>query len=181
MKRTVMASAFVLALGCSSSDNNANSANNTGTDGFEAGSYTVTVLDVDDQCFDGAMDTIVLPDGTARDLPAPVTLPAYADLPAAIDIQFNAPFDNVTGVQVEASGNNGVTTTSPFVQDAVDISADADMSCFADMTVEFTLTASEAGKLTGSGSLSITSTEGDNCPVGTPPCSVTSNLEAVKN
>lgn len=184
MKRMILVSAVALALGCGGDNNEENNGTNNGGGGLEAGNYTVTVLDVDDQCFDGAMDTIVLPDGMPRDLPAPVGIPGSADLPGTIDIQFTAPFQSVTGVAVEASGNNGITTSGTgFTQEDVDISSAGDGSCLADMNVTFTLTASADGKLTGSGSLSITAAEGASCPAfqAGPPCSVISNLEATKN
>lgn len=184
MKRILLASALVLAVGCGGDDNNTTSNNTTGTSGFAAGNYTVTVLDVDDQCFDGAMDTIVLPSGMARDLPSAVALPASSALPAKIDIEFTAPFQSVTGIDVEAVGDNGLKTSGTgFMQTGVDISAAADGSCLADMTVTFSLTASTDGNMTGSGSLSITAADGTSCPAFTagPPCSVTSNLSASKN
>ncbi len=182
MKKAAILLAAALVFGCGDDDdsNNANNANNANnSDGWAAGGYTVTVLDVTDNCFDGAMDVIVLPDGTPRALPAAVTLPAPGDLPASIDIEFNEPFQDVTGVAIEAAGSGFTTSGTGFSQTGVDITSDGG-DCVADMTGTFTLTPGADG-LTGSGSLSITSATGADCPAfqAGPPCTVVSNLSAV--
>ena len=187
MKKLVFiaASTLVIGLGCGGENNETNNGtNNGGTDGIQGGDYTVTVEDVTDGCFDGAMDTIVLPDGSPRDLPEPVTIPASGDLPATIDINFNDPFQDVTGVEVEAAGNNGIQTAADgFVQQDVNITNDGTGDCLATMNVTFELTQAEPGSLTGSGTLSITEATGADCPAFTagPPCEVVSNLTATRN
>lgn len=153
-----------------------------GSGEFTAGAFIVTVQSVDDGCFDGAIDTIVLPAGTPRDLPAPVNLPAFTDLPSQIDIQFNDPFQDVTGVPIEASGDNGFRVSgNGFEQSGVDI-ASAGNDCLADMLVTAEIIASDNNTLTGSGTLAISAATGADCPafIAGPPCNVTTPLRAVR-
>lgn len=167
---------LTFAFGCGGDDDTTPAADSA----YTSGNFVVTVLDVDDACFDGAMNTIVLPDGTARDLPAPVALPGYADLPAGVDIQFSAPFQSVTGSAFVANGENGLMTDAAgIVQTGVDISDGGD--CLADMSVHVQLIASDNDTLTGSGYLEITSATGADCPVfAGSGCKVTSNVSAVR-
>ncbi|MFU8803487.1 MAG: hypothetical protein ACNA8W_06740 [Bradymonadaceae bacterium] len=153
-----------------------------GDTGFSGGSFNVTVLSVQDNCFDGAMNTIVLPDGTPNDLPAPVSIPAYSNLPAAVDIEFNAPFQSTSGVQFEVFGENGLRTAgNGFEQTGVDIAGDGE-DCVATMTVTAEFISSGPDSFTGTGTLTITSAEGDDCPAFQtgPPCTVTTPMSAAR-
>ena len=175
---TWVAAIAALALfgaGCGGDDDDSSDST-----GFSGGSFTVTVTSVQDGCFDGAMNTVVLPEGTPRDLPAPVNVPAWSDLPGQIDIAFNPPFQNVTGVPIEADGDNGIKTTGAgFAQVDVDIGSDG-KPCLTNMMVTASLLASGDDKFTGTAVLTITAAEGDDCPAfqSSPPCAVTTPLEA---
>lgn len=172
-----MGLALAFVTGCGDDDET------SGGDGaFSAGAFLVTVQSVDDGCFDGAIDTIVLPDGTPRPLPAPVNMPGFADLPSQIDIQFDDPFQDVTGVPIEASGSNGFRVSgNGFEQNGVDI-ATTGTDCVADMLVTAELIASDNDTLTGTGTLTISAATGADCPsfIAGPPCSVTTPLTAVR-
>ncbi len=183
MKRTkflvLLVGLIFAATACGEPEEN----DDNGDEGFEGGSFTVTVTNVDDGCLDGAMNTVVIPSGDSSELPAPVSIPDFADLPADLDIQFNEPFDNVTGVTFVAAGSNGLQTDGDgFEQTGVDIAPEGE-DCLADMMVTADLVASDADTFTGTGTLSITSTEGDDCPAFQegPPCSVTTTLTATRN
>jgi hypothetical protein len=168
-----------LMLACGDSEEE----NNEPTTGFTGGSFTVTVQSVNDGCFDGAMTSIILPDGTPNDLPAPVSFPSSSALPTQVDIQFNAPFQSVQGIPFEAVGDNGLRTVAPgFPQTGVDIGADGE-DCLADMTVTAELSATDANTFTGTATLTITSAVGDDCPsfLAGPPCAVTTVLRATRN
>ena len=154
---------------------------NGGETGFSGGSFTITVQSVQDGCFDGAMNTIVLPTGEPNALPAPVSIPASTDLPAQVDIQFNEPFQNVTGIEFELVGDNSLRTVGEgFTQTGVDISAAEGDECEADMLVTAELTAQGEDRFTGTGTLRITETRGADCPSFQegPPCNVTTPLTA---
>lgn len=157
--------------------------NNEPATGFTGGSFTVSVQSVQDDCFGGAMNPVILPEGTPNDLPAPVSFPSSSDLPAAVDIQFNAPFQSAQGIQFEAVGDNGLRTVAPgFPQTGVDITTDGG-DCVADMTVTAELSATDADTFTGTATLTITSAVGEDCPVfeNGPPCAVTTAMRATRN
>lgn len=180
MKKLMFIAAATLLVACGS-NNETNNENNGGGDGIEPGDYLITVERVTDGCFDNAINAVVLPDGGPRDLPAPVRIPA--ELPGTTDINFNDPFDDVTGIEIEASGNNGVKSAGGgFPQTGVDITTDGTGGCLADMTVSFELTESEPGTLTGTGTLTVTEATGAECPAFTtgPPCDIVTDMTAVK-
>lgn len=179
---------FVLVCGlalaaCGGEDDTNANTENSDTTGFSGGSFNITVESVADSCFDGAMNTIVLPTGEPRDLPAPVMIPSSADLPAAVDIQFNDPFQDVEGIEFELVGDNGLRTVGDgFEQTDVDISNSDEEECLATMMVSAELVASGDDSFTGTGTLTITSTTGDDCPAfqDGPPCTVTTPMTATR-
>ena len=153
-----------------------------GDEGFAGGNFTVTVSNVDDSCFGGAMEVVILPTGEPSVLPAPVAIPSRSDLPADVDIQFNAPFNDVQGVPFEVSGANGLRTTgNGFEQNGVDIAPDGE-ECDVDMLVTAELIASDDDTFTGTGTLTVSSATGENCPAFDegPPCTVTTTLTATR-
>lgn len=160
-----------------------NQENGETTTGFSGGTFTVTVQSVQDNCFDGAMNSIVLPTGDPNNLPAPVTIPASTALPAQVDIEFNEPFQNASGIEFELVGDNGLRTTGDgFEQIGVDISSSEEQDCLADMMVTAELSATDDDTFTGTGTLTITSTEGEDCPAFQegPPCTVTTPMTATR-
>lgn len=179
MKRTkflVLLVGLVFALsGCGEPEENGN-----GDEGFAGGNFTVTISNVDDFCFDDAMVSVILPTGEPSQLPAPVSIPASADLPANVDIEFNDPFNDVTGVAFEASGANGLRTSGDgFAQNGVNIAPEGE-DCDVNMLVTVDLVSSDADTFSGTGTLTITEATGENCPVfqDEPPCTVTTTVTA---
>ncbi len=173
-----------LLAACGNDDNGNGDGDGEAATGFSGGNFTVTVESVDDGCFDGAMNTIVLPDGEANDLPAPVSFPDYDDLPTQVDIEFNEPFQDTEGIEFEAAGDNGLRTAGDgFTQTGVDIAAADGDDCLADMLVTAELSATDDDTFTGTGTLTITSAEGDDCPAfeAGPPCEVTTPMTATRN
>lgn len=172
----------LLALGCGSDEDE--NGTNQQTDGFSGGSFTVTVESVQDNCFDNAMNTVILPEGVAVDLPEPVSLPALSALPASTDIAFSDPFQSADGVDLVASGDNGLQTAGAGVtQTDVDINSDTSQeACLTQMTITAELIATDDDNLTGTGTLTISDATGDQCPVfqGDTPCEVITSLSAVR-
>lgn len=153
-------------------------------DAFEGGSFTVTVDEVDDQCFDGAMNTVILPEGEAVELPQPVSLPGLDELPAQTDITFNDPFHPAEGVDLEASGDNGMQIADGGIEQTdVDIETDEDGECLTQLTIDAELITTGEDTLTGTGTLTISEAEGDDCPAFTdePPCEVTTDISAARD
>lgn len=150
---------------------------------FSGGTFTVTVESVDDQCFDNAMNTVILPEGVAVDLPEPVTLPAVDATPAETDIAFSEPFQSTDDVPLEASGDQGLRVAGEGIEQTdVDIHTSGDDECLTQLHINAELIATDDDNLTGTGTLTISEAEGEVCPVFTnnPPCDVTTTLSATR-
>lgn len=173
----IVAASLLFAAGCDDGEET------TPTDDvFSAGAFIVTSNTVNDGCFDGAMTTIVLPDGTPRDFPAAINFPAYSDLPNKIDIKFSAPFTDANGVDVEASGDKGWATSGDgFLQENVSIVADG-LDCLANMKASAEMISTDNDHFSGTGTLTITNASGVDCPafIAGPPCDVTVTMTAVR-
>jgi len=174
----IVAASLLFAAGCGDDEEKTN----TTDEPFAAGAFVVTSQTVVDGCFDGAMTTIVLPDGTPRAFPSPINFPAYSQLPSTIDIDFSAPFTDANDVQVEASGANGwKTSDTGFAQENVSIVAEG-LDCLAQMQATAEMIATDHDAFTGTGTLTIPGASGVDCPAFTagPPCDVTVSLTAVR-
>ncbi len=170
--------AFVV--GCGDDDDN---GNGNGDAEFSGGTFTVTVESVDDQCFDNAMNTVILPEGVAVDLPEPVALPALDALPAETDIAFSEPFQSTDDVPLEESGDQGLRVAGEGIEQTdVDIHTTSDDECLTQLNINAELIATDDDHLTGTGTLTISEADGEVCPVFTndPPCEVTTTLSGVR-
>ncbi len=154
---------------------------------FPGGSFTVTLRDVNDDCFDGALRAIILPMGDVQDLPSPLVLPPHHALPTAIDIDFNDPFQDVTGVQIEADGPDGMKTSGAGMENrGVDLNANMGGDpCLMDMTITASIDIIDDNTITGEATMHVTKAEGDGCSVdfterAAAGCNVTVRLDGVK-
>jgi len=127
----------------------------------------MTLSDVDDGCFDGAMKTLILGAGTTSELPTPVNLPKLEDLPGTLSIDFNEPFQDVDAAPVEKEGENKIKTSGAgVVNTAVDLYANDDAiadPCAMDMTISATITTVDADTVTGEATINVTKAEGAGC------------------
>lgn len=135
--------------------------------GYSGGAFTMTLSDVTDGCFDGAMKTLILGADLTTDLPGKTTLPALGALPSTVDLVFNPPFEGQTGVPVEKDGENALKTTGAgVVNTGIDLYAnDANIAdpCLMDMTISAAITVVDANKVTGTATINVTKAEGNGC------------------
>ncbi len=172
----VLGLAMLLTPACGDDDTD------TDTEVFAAGNFLVTAIGVTDNCFDGAMNTLIIPDGVSNDFPELIAFPAYAGLPSTIDIAFGAPFQSVTDVAVQKSGASGWSTVGDgFAQSGVSIVAEG-KDCVSDMMAYAELIATDNDNFNGTGILTISSATGADCPVfaNEAPCTVHVQLAAVR-
>ena len=158
---TAAAAALCLATACGGDENG-----DDGGGGLAGGSFVMSLTAVDDQCFDGAVRAIVLPEGAdhPEDLPEAVALPAMSELPTTISMKFNPPFSQDNEAEVEKDGEHGMRTKAPGVTNE-----DVDLyppvgdgnDCFMDMTINVVIDVTDATTVTGTATLHITKAEGD--------------------
>ncbi len=135
------------------------------------GVFDITLHQVDDRCFDGAMEAIIQPEGPGGSvaLPGPVRLPAMSDLPAAIDVDLVDPFKDVQDVPIERDGHHGMKTAGVgFPNRGVDLHADDGLSdpCLTDMTISAWVEFHDPVTILGEACLNVTRAHGDGCDQG---------------
>jgi len=133
-----------------------------GEEPFPGGSFTITLSDVNDGCFDGAMTTAILGADATAALSSPVALPAYEELPAQTELDFAAPLHPVV-VELEADGNGGMRTSGDgFELNDVDLYG-SEPGCLVDFTGSLGLELQDGATLSGVMVLHATSADGDGC------------------
>jgi hypothetical protein len=176
-------SALALAVaGCGGDDDDSSGEGGGGGTGLGGGTYTLTITDVVDGCYGGAMKSLVMPDLPDMPTIAGVELPAGGAGGTIPKIAFNDPFPAAENVAVVASGDNGLTTSSPIELKDTNISAGG--TCIAKVTIEATLTYSTDDALAGTATMKISDLPdpADDCPVldGGDACEITVTLTGAK-
>ena len=119
--------------GCGGDDDSSDDTG--GGAGLGGGTYTITILNVDDQCFkDGAMSAVIIPDPANKPTIAGVALPAGGSTGTIPAVNFNAPFKPVVNVPVGPQGENGLVSTAPMVSLGTDINGDTTLECPVDVS-----------------------------------------------
>ena len=133
------------------------------TPSFRGGPFEITITDVTDPCLDAALADLIAPPAT---LPSPVNMPAYSQLPAPVDLDFHDPFEDVEGVQLEEDGAGGMRTApGGFANSGVELyPREPEKSCLVDFTVAVSVDLLEADSLGGGALLTVTRTQGEDCP-----------------
>ena len=179
----VMASFALAVAGCGGDDDDSDGDGGGGGGGLGGGDYTMTITNVDDGCYDGAMKTLILGDESTPTT-FPVTgLPAGGADGTVTKIDFNDPFQDVEAVPVKAQGDNGLTTgTGGIVSAGTNISATG--TCNVDVTFAATITYATADSLAGTATMTIGDLPdpADDCPelTGGAGCAITITLSGAK-
>ena len=91
---------------------------------FAGGDFQITTTAVDDGCYDGAINTVFLPDGddSTNDWANPTYLPGWDELPATYTIALQDPFSDMEVTMVDGGAQNLVVDGAS--QTAVELDAD---------------------------------------------------------
>ncbi len=110
------------------------------------------------------MATLILPEGegSTRDLPAPVALPAMDALPTEVPkVDFNEPFKDVEDIPVKDEGGS---ISGEMPNEDVDLYPnDTERECLTDMTISVLIDPKDATSITGEATLNVTKAEGEGC------------------
>lgn len=144
---------------------------------FTGGDFQITTTAVDDGCYDGAINTVFLPDGddSTNDWANPTYLPGWDELPATYTIALQDPFSDMEVTMVDGGAQNLVVDGAS--QTAVELDADQYPGCTADMSIYVDITVVSAGEISATATLTTSNTQGDTCPtITSDPCDITLDL-----
>ncbi len=152
-----------------------------GTYDFTGGNFTITTIGVEDGCYEGALNTVFMPEGddTPNDWANAIYLPGFDELPADVSVDLQEPFQDLD-VTFEAGGEDELVVTDAL-QTAVQLQDDKD--CVADLNANVSIVVLDADNVEGSVSLensNITSPT-DDCPLfDSDPCTITLDITGVR-
>jgi len=179
--RVVTMSLFgVAAIGCSddASSSTATTDGADGTDGtdgttpaFTGGNFQLTTQAVDDECLEGSLSIVFMPEGDAKPykLANTTELPASDALPASYEISLQAPFTELP-VKVEADGSNMKIADANQTDILVDEDQWAD--CRANMEIDASITIADDDNVDVNATITVTGWNGSTCPVATSGCTI---------
>jgi hypothetical protein len=145
---------------------------------YEGGNFTFTTQSVDDQCADGAFETIFMPEG--EDVPTAweyaVELPGSHDLPASYSIQVQEPYGVVAVTVTEGASEDQMGVAG----DAVEIELEDYPGCVVTQAISGTITWVDADNIQGSVVLSTTGMDEPECPSQPGSCTVTLDITGAR-
>lgn len=163
-------SALALFAGCTEEDTTAE---------YAGGSFTITIEDVQDLCYDGTFSVIFMPEGTPTDFANPVDLPALEDLPVNATLTLQAPFSDMPVTWDAGEGADQLVIVDA-AQTGVLLDADTYGDCTVDMNVNATVDILDADTITGSATLTTSGFDHADCPpIDSDPCDITLVLSGV--
>jgi len=174
---------------CSGDDGGSTDGTSDGADGnevkdfvFVAGEMQLFVHSVEDDCLDGSLQLVFMPNGTNEPyaLQNKTYIPGEAELPADLVIKLNDPFSNMP-VTYQSAGAYTYEIRDAF-QSQVELNLPSGQ-CAADMniTADVTIDAPDAISLTASVSLTAFSSADDLCPeFDADICSVTLDMTGTR-
>ena len=148
---------------------------------IQAGNYLFSTVAAEDQCLDGAMEALFMPEGpaTPNAFEFPVYLPARTDTPLSYEVSFRAPS---LGMPVTVIRGDTGLAIDGSVMDAIILDAERYGNCTVTMTVDANFQPGEAGIVNGTAQIAVSNPRGsDNrCPpFQADPCIVDLTLRAV--
>jgi hypothetical protein len=151
-----------------------------GADNFTGGDFQLTTEAVDDLCYDGAMSTVFMPEGTPSDFSANTWLPADEDLPDTYSISLQEPFTDME-VTVEAGEATGQMVIRGAQQTGILINEDSWADCIGDLSIDVDITVVDDDTLDGTATLTTENLAGDTCPViESDPCEIVLTLTGTR-
>ena len=151
-----------------------------GPDDFLGGDFQLTTQDVDDRCYDGAMTSVFMPEGTPNDFAANTWLPAEDELPADYSVSLQEPFTDMD-VTVEAGDASGQMVIRGAQQTGILINEDSWADCVGDLSIDVDITVVDADTVEGTATLVTENLTGDTCPViDSDPCEIVLTLTGTR-
>ena len=145
---------------------------------FQGGSFQFTTIGVSDQCYDGAFNTIFMPEGTPEDFETAIELPNYADLPQSYSIDIQDPFGSMN-VTVAAGELDDTMEVIGAEQTGVELDGDQWPGCLVDASIDIYLTIVGENEVEGNAVMHTGSFDESSCPVVTDdPCDIKLDLTA---
>jgi hypothetical protein len=162
---------LALFAGCTEDDTTAD---------YAGGSFTVTIEDVQDDCYDG-IAVIFMPEGTPTEFASPVDLPSYEDLPNDATVTLQAPFADMAVTWELGAGEDSIVVVDAAQSDVL-LDPDSGDECAVDMVVNVDLTVVDADNITAQAVLTTSGFDEDDCPVvEEDPCDITLTLSGVND
>lgn len=149
---------------------------------FEGGTFQFTTNAVSDACYDGSMELVFMPEGTANDWAATTELPGWADLPASYNLALPEPF-LAMDVTVEDGGEATLSLAPTAQPDLVPLDEDNYPDCMVTMEISATLTIVDADNIQGTATLTTTGMSDDkDCPQDylEDPCDISLDVVAAR-
>ena len=149
-----------------------------GGDSFVGQNYDFKVVAVDDQCNNGALNVLFLPEGAGSEnaFDDPILVPGKDDLPWEGEIKLPDPFQKV---QVKIEGTDETRTIADADNTGVLLDETTYPGCIVDFLTDVQLNIADPARVTGNAVLSMSKLRGEleNCPdVTSDPCDITIDL-----
>lgn len=145
-----------------------------GSSAYEPGGYRFYTQAVDDQCLDGALDVLWMPEGPATEqrFEFLINVPAWDALPQSYAIDLREPF---LGMPVEVSGVDDHIQVDGGLMESVLLNEGQYGDCVTSMKADITLFPTQSGEFTGDATIEVSDPRGDDgrCPpFEADPCQV---------
>lgn len=172
---------LILSLACVPAD----------TTDFEGGEFQLTTLAVDEplgadpddgtqrSCYDGAMTTVFMPEGTPNDFAAATYIPSWDELPATYSVELQDPFAEMA-VTVDAGDDEGQMVITGAQQTGVLINEDLWADCEGDLSVDVDVTVVDGDTIDATATMRTVNVTGDTCPALTDPCDIVLTLSGTR-
>ncbi len=152
------------------------------SEGVAGGNFDFMTTGVDDQCSDGALNVVYLPDGagTTNDFGAPIYIPGDDELPYNGSVDLPDPFTDVT-VDITGDATAGTRAFAGAQNTQVDLDPDTYADCKVDIGIAADCTLSGADAIACTATLEMSSATGADCPTfDSDPCTVTLDISGTR-
>jgi hypothetical protein len=152
----------------------------TSSKNWTGGQFEMYTLQVEDSCFDGAMEVLFMPGGpgTPHAFEFPVYLPGFDELPLSYDVSLREPFVSIP-ITIEREDEQTMSGSGQI--DSVLLNPTAYGDCEATLGVQLLLTPISEDTLDGTATINMVNLRGeeDRCPVpAADPCQIDLSLFA---
>jgi hypothetical protein len=148
---------------------------------WTGGDFWFYTLDVDDQCFGGALGALFMPNGTAvaNQFEYPIYLPGFEELPYSGDISLRDPFMGMP-VNIDEGADGGLEIRGSIMENVRLGAVNQYGDCMVTMTVDADLKPIDTDTASGTAGIAVSNMNDDPlCPVlESADCSIDLVLEA---